>query len=85
MTNKYCRKRHEPPLSDRVDDTTLCTHGKKGKGVCFFDSGGPLAAGGQLVGLVSWSRACARGVPDAFVRISVFVDWIEGVSDVVAV
>lgn len=84
VTNDFCRKQHVPPLSNRVDNTTLCTFSRPGQGVCFFDDGGPLVAAGQLIGLVSWSRACGQGVPDGFVRVSEFLIWIEQVSAVVA-
>lgn len=58
---------------------------RRGQGVCGFDSGSPLAANGRLIGVTSWAKHCARGVPDGFARISVFVDWIREVSGVVAV
>nr|CAD7263654.1 unnamed protein product [Timema shepardi] len=42
------------------------------------DSGGPLVFGGRLVGIVSWgTTTCAIGYPDAYVRVSEFLDWIR--------
>nr|CAD7461461.1 unnamed protein product [Timema tahoe] len=40
------------------------------------DSGGPLVANGALVGIVSWGQPCALGVPDVYVRVSDYIDWI---------
>nr|CAD7578391.1 unnamed protein product [Timema californicum] len=40
------------------------------------DSGGPLAFGGRVVGIVSWGSPCALGFPDVYVRVSEYVDWI---------
>nr|CAD7405455.1 unnamed protein product [Timema cristinae] len=47
-------------------------------GVVFVvgDSGGPLVANGALVGIVSWGQPCALGVPDVYVRVSDYIDWI---------
>lgn len=41
------------------------------------DSGGPLARGNLLVGVVSYGTAiCAIGTPDVYTRVSVFYQWI---------
>lgn len=84
-TNVYCRSRHVPPITTFFHNGTLCAFSRRGQGLCYHDFGGPLAANGQLVGVVSWARPCARGVPDGFARISTFVDWIQRVSGVAAV
>lgn len=58
-------------------DSMLCGLGASTTGIidaCRGDSGGPLIAqiGGQprLVGLVSWGRGCASGLPGVYTRIS---------------
>lgn len=85
MTNAECRSRHVPPHLSFINNATLCAFSRVGSGLCHHDSGGPLAANGQLIGVISWGLPYARGVPDGFVRISVFVDWIRQVSGVTAV
>lgn len=44
---------------------------------CYGDSGGPLAVDGELVGIVSMGKPCAKGVPDIFTRVSYFLEWID--------
>lgn len=76
LTNIDCKSRHAA-LSHLVADDNLCAFsGARGRGMCLGDSGAPLVAGDQLVGLLSWGELCAIGRPDAFVRLSHFYDWI---------
>lgn len=74
-----CRARHESTsqMHAYVQNTTLCTFRKTGNGACHGDTGGPLAAGGKLIGLVSWGAPCALGLPDGFTRVSSYLNWIE--------
>ncbi len=45
---------------------------------CHGDSGGPLAVGDELVGLVSFGKGCARvGYPSIYTRLSRFEPWIN--------
>lgn len=41
------------------------------------DSGGPLSAGGAVIGIVSWNIPCARGFPDGYDRVSYWYSWIN--------
>lgn len=44
-----------------------------GKDACEGDSGGPLTVAGELVGLVSYGRGCARpGQPGVYTRLSLY-------------
>lgn len=45
--------------------------------MCNGDSGGALVANGEVIGMLSWGRACGSNLPDVFVRISSYVDWIN--------
>lgn len=87
LTNDECRKRHDNETQKLIYDGTLCAFARDGRGVCCGDSGSPLVANGQIIGLAAWTKAwkCGRGLPDGYTRISVFMDWIRKVSGIKAV
>ncbi|KAF5287777.1 hypothetical protein FQA39_LY15713 [Lamprigera yunnana] len=60
-----------------VFDTNICTYTRHGEGTCHGDSGGPLAANGKQIGIVSWGEPCGVGYPDVFTKVSAYVDWIN--------
>ncbi|KAI4471421.1 polyserase-related [Holotrichia oblita] len=61
-----------------VGDSNLCTYGGVGRAVCYGDSGGPLVTlDHKQIGLTSFVIPCAKGLPDAYVRISSFLGWIK--------
>lgn len=81
VSNTYCHDVNGGSSFEKVTDDTLCTLTKRGEGMCYGDSGSPLAANGGLVGIVSWGiKPCATGAPDVFTRISSYVDWISDVT-----
>lgn len=80
-TQKECIER-AGDLADIIHDSILCTDNKAGQGTCIGDAGGPLVLKGKLVGVVSWGVLCASGKPDAFSRISSFIDWIQETSQI---
>lgn len=45
------------------------------------DSGGPLAANGSLIGIVSWGIPCGLTYPDVFTRVSSHVSWITNTAN----
>ncbi|KAK4872858.1 hypothetical protein RN001_014887 [Aquatica leii] len=61
MNYVECRKRQPPSTIDFVKPFNICGINRAGYGVCNEDSGGPLAANGKLVGVVSWSNECGDG------------------------
>ncbi|KAJ2951557.1 hypothetical protein O0L34_g13706 [Tuta absoluta] len=65
-----------------VIDSTICTSGAGGVGVCSGDSGGPLVVtqNGRdvLVGVSSFvaKAGCSQGFPSAYARVTSFTNWI---------
>lgn len=74
ISNEDCQPRW---FEQEIVSGHLCTTSPRGIGTCFGDSGGPLAADGKLIGIVSFGEPCAIGVPDVFARVSQYKDWIE--------
>ncbi|XP_055379154.1 chymotrypsin-2-like [Condylostylus longicornis] len=74
ITNEECQN-----AGFNVTDTEICAYGRVLKGACSGDSGGPLVNLDKTmqIGVVSYgTQICSSGVPDAYTRVSEFVDWI---------
>ena len=41
------------------------------------DSGSPLVAENQIIGIVSFGKPCGVGVPDVFTKVSSYLSWIN--------
>ncbi|CAL7948235.1 unnamed protein product [Xylocopa violacea] len=67
-----CKQTHRD-----VQASQICTFTKYGEGACNGDSGGPLAANGVQIGIVSYGIPCGVGKPDVYTRVSSFVSWIK--------
>ncbi|KAK4872347.1 hypothetical protein RN001_014376 [Aquatica leii] len=76
ISNKACAEKHSSSKYP-ITDEEVCTYNRVDEGVCRGDSGGPLVTEQKQIGIVSWGKACARGYPDVFTRVSAYVDWIE--------
>ncbi|XP_043283967.1 chymotrypsin-2-like [Venturia canescens] len=61
----------------KISAHQICTFSAPGQGVCMGDSGGPLALGNVLIGVVSYGLPCARGYPDVYTNVYSHVDWIK--------
>ncbi|XP_017103474.2 chymotrypsin-2 [Drosophila bipectinata] len=55
----------------------VCAYRQANIGACHGDSGGPLVHGGTLVGILNFFVPCAKGVPDIFMSIMYYRDWIR--------
>lgn len=76
VTNERCSE-----FLDDVLHTTICAEGGQMQSTCHGDSGGPLVLGSDyrtLVGITSFGNAtgCHFGVPQAYCRITSYVEWI---------
>ncbi|KAL5273758.1 hypothetical protein ACFFRR_000481 [Megaselia abdita] len=75
ISNQKCKEE-----GFNVSEREVCASKGFLKGACAGDSGGPLVTAdrSQQIGVVSYgTRLCAIGLPDAFTRVSKFVDWIK--------
>ncbi len=74
-----------------ITDAMICAFvAGGGKGSCQGDSGGPLMVntneGWQQIGIVSWGIGCAaEGFPGVYTRTAVFEDWINEISQGIAI
>lgn len=79
ITNQQCKSVY----GEAILDSTICTNGYGGVGICRGDSGGPLTIthnGEQvLIGVSSFVAryGCELGFPSAFARVTSFVPWIR--------
>ncbi|XP_060524970.1 brachyurin-like [Cylas formicarius] len=66
-------------------ETTICSKGETDEGQCSGDSGGPLAANGKVVGIVSYGPPFCLNEekPTAQTRISYYLDWISDKTGIV--
>jgi len=74
-----------------ITDAMICAFDEdEDKGSCQGDSGGPLMIetneGWQQLGIVSWGIGCAaEGFPGVYTRTAVFQDWINEISQGIAI
>ncbi|XP_001601179.2 trypsin isoform X2 [Nasonia vitripennis] len=68
-----------PDSRFELSEDNLCTGpGFSRLSSCNGDSGGPLIAGGKIVGVTSWGTIpCEGDAPSVYTKVSSFSDWIE--------
>ncbi|XP_062124583.1 chymotrypsin-2 [Drosophila sulfurigaster albostrigata] len=57
----------------------LCALRQVNVGACHGDTGGPLVHDGQLIGILNFVVPCATGVPDVFMDVRYYTDWMRQV------
>jgi len=69
-----------------VTSGNICIDSTGGKGTCNGDSGGPLNHAGKTYGITSFgsSAGCEKGYPDAFTRVTHYLDWIQAKTGITA-
>lgn len=72
LSNSDCKQ-----YSAGLPASTICTLSPVGKGVCMGDSGGPLTAYNQIIGIVSYGTPCALGYPDVYTSVYDHLAWIN--------
>lgn len=82
LSNSECLRRHSGGGQRYIHNETICAFSRRGQGVCTGDSGGPLVANRQLIGIVSWGGPCGGGMPDGYMRVAPFLNWIRQVSGI---
>jgi len=67
--------------SGQVTVNMICAHSAS-RSACNGDSGGPLTAGGVIVGVVSWgpSSCVSATLPTAYARVGTVTSWISSNS-----
>ena len=67
------------PLNEHlVRANTICVDFDGTGSTCYFDDAATLECFSQLVGLLSdYDLLCDKTIPDAFVKISQFAEWIS--------
>ncbi|KAH8312025.1 hypothetical protein KR044_009042 [Drosophila immigrans] len=81
--NRISREDCDARLSE-YDDVQLgpghlCALRQVNVGACHGDTGGPLVHDGQLIGVLNFLVPCAKGVPDVFMDVRYYTDWMRQV------
>uniref|UniRef100_A0A1I8NNC3 Peptidase S1 domain-containing protein n=1 Tax=Stomoxys calcitrans TaxID=35570 RepID=A0A1I8NNC3_STOCA len=76
VNNEQCTQHHG---QGEITERMICAgYASGGKDSCFGDTGGPLVYKGELVGLVSWGRGCARpNFPSVYTYVASLKKWID--------
>lgn len=75
-TRSECKKVYgrDKAKRQRITETMVCA-GEDGIDACQNDSGGPLAIGKRLVGVVSWGKGCGK-IPGVYASLPFLMkDW----------
>lgn len=81
VPNFNCQLGYIYPNFQPISDRMMCAK-RRGKSMCFNDSGGPLLKKGVsddtdvLVGLTSFNMGCSTIFNNVFARVGAVTDWI---------
>ncbi|XP_075168452.1 kappaTry [Haematobia irritans] len=76
VNSDVCTNYHGP---GEITERMICAgYASGGMDSCYGDTGGPLVFNGELVGLVSWGRGCARpNFPSVYTYVYSLKKWID--------
>ncbi|KAH8331266.1 hypothetical protein KR067_013313 [Drosophila pandora] len=77
LTSTACRSLLTDYEDLELGPCHICAYRQANIGACHGDSGGPLVHKGTLVGILNFFVPCAKGVPDLFMNIMYFRDWMR--------
>ncbi|EDW81684.1 uncharacterized protein Dwil_GK10885 [Drosophila willistoni] len=79
ITSQTCKSLLSDYEDVELGPCHVCAYRQLNIGACHGDSGGPLVHEGILVGILNFFVPCAQGVPDVFMNIMFYRDWIRRV------
>ncbi|BFF92784.1 chymotrypsin-2 [Drosophila madeirensis] len=77
ITSQVCKSLLSPYEDVALGACHVCAYRQANIGACHGDSGGPLVYEGTLVGILNFFVPCAQGVPDVFMNIIYYRDWMR--------
>ncbi|KAE8593691.1 hypothetical protein XENTR_v10019268 [Xenopus tropicalis] len=79
LSDSSCKASYPRMISENM----FCAGFLEGeKDSCKGDSGGPLICSGELYGVVSWGRYCARkNSPGVYAKVCNYLDWIKNITE----
>lgn len=66
LSHNECLRRMHATSIFFLNRNHLCTFAVRGRGACTFDSGSPVVADGEVVGIVAFVVGCGLGFPVSF-------------------
>lgn len=79
ITLEECESRLAGYDDVEVGACQVCVFRQQNIGACHGDSGGPLVYDGKLIGILNFLVPCAQGVPDVFMSVRYYTDWMRQV------
>ncbi|EDV90655.1 chymotrypsin-2 [Drosophila grimshawi] len=79
ITRQDCESRLADYKDVQLDACHVCAFRQMNVGGCHGDTGGPLVYNDQLIGILNFVVPCAQGVPDVFMDMRYYREWIRRV------
>ncbi|KAM8704780.1 hypothetical protein ACLKA7_009266 [Drosophila subpalustris] len=79
ISRQDCESRFSDFADVELGPGHLCALREVNVGACHGDTGGPLVHNGNLIGILDFLVPCATGVPDVFMDVRYYRDWMRQV------